>query len=712
MKKSMLFEAVLVLLLIVLAFALYLMVAAGGPSSGQWALSGVIGSPAYDTFGNIFTGNDGTIYTVDGSHIYAIGPDGRIRWNATIPYLLSGRCVDSWTGYSAIADNGTLYVEVQPTDPNIHCGELLAVSSQGKLLWGNGYVTCDGPGEISATIGRLYVWSPGNLTVYNGNGTEAWHVDVQSMRQIYMPAVADDGTVYLLEGPQGENLTAYGPDGRLKWSGDIGQYGLGSLPVNANYHKLLYDDHTVYVPLQGGLLAVNEDGSLKWKEPYNDSGTMVFWDAPFDHEGNVYLQDGSRIFYVDAEGAAHTFTDTFNYAGPYYDVDAEDGIVYTYQTAWATDASSPGYPSHESVEDAMKNGDLSIVQLLGNRTLSMLDTVRVTAYDLKTGDEKWSYRLPLDEHVDTVSQSDYMNLYPDNDAIMNDNAQSPADWYSSRNISYGTKIVSGWSCAELMPVNGIVYVNLWSYNYEVPTFFGQSRYAYAGGLYAIGKNGSLIWSRSTAERITSVEVKNGTVYYGTNNGNMSAARVNTAAGLGMTAAFYLFVRFFLAGAVTRARGRIDSNKNRNRMLRFIGDHPGSGLYEVSRGLGMNVGTARYHLLILGINHRIVSYKADEKFVRYFANAGSYSPEQQLMVSLMRREGMSRLLRLLAEEPGLSNVELSDKLGLQESAASRYMRELLERGIVEREQVVDGTLSYHIKNEYKQQVVFAIDCIKA
>ena len=76
---------------------------------------------------------------------------------------------------------------------------------------------------------------------------------------------------------------------------------------------------------------------------------------------------------------------------------------------------------------------------------------------------------------------------------------------------------------------------------------------------------------------------------------------------------------------------------------------------------MNMGTVRYHLMILSINHRITSYKADDKYVRYFTNAGSYTLEQQLIVSLIRREGIKKVLGTLLEKPGISNLELAEEL---------------------------------------------------
>jgi predicted transcriptional regulator len=183
-----------------------------------------------------------------------------------------------------------------------------------------------------------------------------------------------------------------------------------------------------------------------------------------------------------------------------------------------------------------------------------------------------------------------------------------------------------------------------------------------------------------------------------------------ASGLALIALVFVFFKFFMAGTVARARSRLGLNYNRNSVLGFISENPGSTMSDIARLTGINLGTVRYHLLILGINHRIVSSKADDKSIRYFTNAGSYNNEEQFIISLMRRDSMRKLLGLLVRNPGLTNIELSRELNIQESAVSRYMKELQEKGVVERgnaKELQDGRFSYSIKNEYKEKVELAI-----
>jgi predicted transcriptional regulator len=120
-----------------------------------------------------------------------------------------------------------------------------------------------------------------------------------------------------------------------------------------------------------------------------------------------------------------------------------------------------------------------------------------------------------------------------------------------------------------------------------------------------------------------------------------------------------------------------------------------------------VGTVRYHLLILAINHKIVEHK-DDKYLRYFTNSNSYSLEERTIVSLMKREPMWRVLNALADKPGLSNVEISRELNISTGAASRHMNELLSRGIIDKAPQGDRGFAYTIKEEYRQYVTKMMD----
>jgi predicted transcriptional regulator len=256
----------------------------------------------------------------------------------------------------------------------------------------------------------------------------------------------------------------------------------------------------------------------------------------------------------------------------------------------------------------------------------------------------------------------------------------------------------------MVPGNDVIYVHTVSYNFEYPVVFNESKCAYVNVMYALDRNGTLIWQKPVGSRVTLMEAKNGTVYYSTGDGKVNAAKIDAAAGIALLAIAYVVLRFFFIGSVARAKGRLNANENRNAVYDFILENPGSTLYDISRTLGMNIGTVRYHLFILGMNHRIVAYHTGVKYVRYFTNSGSYSRAEQSIISLVRRDVMRKILGLLIEKPGLSNMQIAHALNTPESSVSKYMKELSFEGIV----MKCPTGSYSIKAEYQPLISNALE----
>ena len=104
-----------------------------------------------------------------------------------------------------------------------------------------------------------------------------------------------------------------------------------------------------------------------------------------------------------------------------------------------------------------------------------------------------------------------------------------------------------------------------------------------------------------------------------------------------------------------------------------------------------------------MSHKVVACRTDGKYVRYFINSGSYSEEAQLILSLMRRKATGRMLRLILERPGISNVEAARELGIKESVSCRCMKELSGRGLIDKGP--DG--GYFVKEGKREHVEAAM-----
>lgn len=197
--------------------------------------------------------------------------------------------------------------------------------------------------------------------------------------------------------------------------------------------------------------------------------------------------------------------------------------------------------------------------------------------------------------------------------------------------------------------------------------------------------------------------KNGTVFYLTPDGKVGVIGIGAVAGLTLTA-LYIFYHFFGVGTVARARSRPNKNENRNRLFDFIVKNPGSTLYEISRGTGLNLGTVKYHAFILRLNHKIVSSRMDGKYVRYFTDSSSYTKDEQLILSLMRRDTIGKVLSLILKKPGISNIEIARELDIRESVVCRCVKELSEKGVIAKEPAGRGC---SVEESQREHVVAAM-----
>ena len=150
MRKSMVFEGVVVLLLILLLFVMYVMITSCSFTvSDKW--DATIGPSTY-----LYAGNNGTLYAFDSNRISSIAGDGSVKWTIEIPpnrtMMDSGNMLYTEPGVRSMAEpaivscNDTLFVYTRPMlDQNGSPVDLqdnmtpqcsiMAVKPDGKILW-------------------------------------------------------------------------------------------------------------------------------------------------------------------------------------------------------------------------------------------------------------------------------------------------------------------------------------------------------------------------------------------------------------------------------------------------------------------------------------------------------------------------------------------------------------------------------------------------
>ena len=207
-------------------------------------------------------GADDTIYTADDETIYAIRPDGTVKWTYTDPTPNQGIVAGPNVG-----PDGNIYAVSHVPGLGI-----FSLDPSGAFRW-------SGPDTLLYSpwgqLGQEIVFSDTQLHFcvddivecfdFAGNRVFQDFTVTQSFGNCPQPAVGPSGDSYVEEWGQ---LRAYSPSGNLKWKAfGVGGSTLRDPDVGA--------DGTVYVQRNvfNTLWAVNPDGSTKWT--YNHPYTVL-----------------------------------------------------------------------------------------------------------------------------------------------------------------------------------------------------------------------------------------------------------------------------------------------------------------------------------------------------------------------------------------------------------------------------------------------------
>lgn len=670
MERSELFTVAIAALLIFLTVLLYILVTESNSTVTEgWSIT------TNDTAQNlrdVYVGDDGSVYMIQGEELCAIGRDGREKWKAAVPAIPGS--TNRPTLRSVAQKDGHLYAYFQSDNWTMSGarGELVAISPEGRTLWQqpleeSRFADLVLAGDTLYLVHDTQLSRLSSITAFDRADNVSW-----TMPNVFgQPAFDDAGTAYLIYGEKipiySDLIQAYAPNGTQLWSRSLSEQGVHA-PALLKYHN-----GSLFLTTYYGLAMLNTSGTVQWNKTYYSSWSSVSFD--FDSAGNIYLISLPNVEALSPGGDVIAdynvdIPSYYNYAG------IDKGVIYTR----ATDA------------------------LLPNGSLENLAGVTLSAYNLRDNKKIWSYRIePENVRTATVEPDNYRSIIEDSWAIDDSNSLSPGELHQYYNLAPGTTVIRNNTDVTLYPGQNRLYVSYWADNYEFPAQYGKAKCAYAGGLYAFDGEGRLLWKKPLDSYIDYLVEKNGTIYYSTGDGKFSAAATGVTAGL-LAASFYVLLRFLLVGAVARARTRIDKNENRTGILHYISGSPGSTLYDISRGLAMNVGTVRYHLLVLTINHRVKVDRAETGFSRYYTNGGSFTAEERQVISFLKRGQIERLLRTMLEKPGLPNVEIAREIGLPESAVSRYLRELAGSGLVVKGRAESGKSSYFVAEKYRQIIL--------
>jgi len=186
--------------------------------------------------------------------------------------------------------SGTLYVPGSD-------GQYAINSVDGTTNW---MVNIGGQGAAIATNGTIYICP--NKVYAISNGVIVWDSGTNAPGgNSVLPVVAADGTIYIGPAYGGTQLSAFNPDGSLKWQAPT--------PTQSSYYACwpaIGSDGTVYSGGYHFFCAINPtDGAFKWI--YTGTSDQV-WEqtSEIGSDGTIYVEawgDTNKLYAFNPDGS-------------------------------------------------------------------------------------------------------------------------------------------------------------------------------------------------------------------------------------------------------------------------------------------------------------------------------------------------------------------------------------------------------------------------
>jgi predicted transcriptional regulator len=134
----------------------------------------------------------------------------------------------------------------------------------------------------------------------------------------------------------------------------------------------------------------------------------------------------------------------------------------------------------------------------------------------------------------------------------------------------------------------------------------------------------------------------------------------------------------------------------------IRDNPGINHASLSRRLGVNVGTLRYHLETLCETGQILS-EHNHGLLRYYASSKAAREGEGYPINWTRKQ----ILGLLVQDPGMTRKEVASALGITGASVTWHMALLVRDGAVRSEK--DGRMvRYFPEQDFVSRANWGVD----
>ncbi|MFB3170053.1 Ig-like domain-containing protein [Neobacillus sp. 179-C4.2 HS] len=518
--------------------------------------------------------DQGIIYYGDDEGLHAVKKDGTEKFFFPVK---DGLVVNS---SPALSSDGSIYIFAgqQDTSGRLLDNIVYAINPDGSLKWQLAVDTrgtyFDSTPAISGE-GVIYLVASKNLMAINPDGTKKWNVtfdeDVKSN-----PVIGVDGTIYL-NTQEVNGLKAINPDGTVKW--EVACYGAHFAPVITKdgslyavgfsdsqtylYHvqtdgPIIWKSPIDYYPFQGGIALANDgtiyvttyvpgdvyaftgDGTRKWKYSAPDRG---FFSSPVvDAEGNIFVNYGQGQIYVLGSDGSKKYEYSLGHQAIYtMPVIGDDGTIYVtsdglyaigdYDSA-VTGISFPSTDYHMLLGEKKKFGiqveyedgakktlesgfwlstsELSNYKIINSVELQALGegTVTITAH---YGGKEATAKLTSTAEKSAFNQNYVTGGF--SAGLYDRSAVQPTahNWSRQSRFKGLDKPVIKWKFKVDGSINGDAVIGS-----DNTVYFTSTN----GNLYAMNTDGSCKWVQGLSTTISSAPVigQNGTIYVSSQDG--------------------------------------------------------------------------------------------------------------------------------------------------------------------------------------------------
>jgi outer membrane protein assembly factor BamB/fibronectin type 3 domain-containing protein len=258
-------------------------------------------------FGIPTMGWDGTIYVAGGSNLYAITPDGELKWEfQSRPE--DGRFTPSLSGdfyglgsTPAVDTNGNIYLCSSPTNKKM---SVYCISADGSLVWVSddldGWpvytspaISEDGTLYVNGPNGPLYGLDINNGTVkYSFTGTDIGNPPAS-------PAIGTNGIVYSLfyHSSFGHTLCAVS-NGVQVWTNLL----TNNATYNGRSSPIIGTNGNIYVGAGKHLYSVSANGATLHKWPMPDT---IYASPAISSNGMIYIGNSNRLYSLNSAGGTN-----------------------------------------------------------------------------------------------------------------------------------------------------------------------------------------------------------------------------------------------------------------------------------------------------------------------------------------------------------------------------------------------------------------------